>query len=81
MDQVEFHDVPLTEVVAVIEQFTTLKIAFDTKTLGSVGVSPNDPVTVELKNATAEEILTKALSARGLIYTVQNGKLLITCGR
>jgi hypothetical protein len=76
--RVEFHAVPLADVVKFIEQMTTLKIDFDDDSMARLGVSRQVPTALDLSDASVAEILTAALTPHGLTYVFRDGRLLIT---
>ncbi|MBN2021625.1 MAG: DUF1559 domain-containing protein [Pirellulales bacterium] len=72
--KIEFADVPLGHVVAVLKDLGAVEIDFDQAALAAKGVSLDDRVSVRLENATVGEALDKVLSTKGLKHTVENGR-------
>ena len=78
LERIEFREIPLAEVVSFLQEFTTIEIEFDIKTMESMGISQQVPVTVDLSGASVSEILTAVLAPHELGYTYRDGRLLIT---
>jgi hypothetical protein len=76
--QIDFRDVPLAKLVGFLSGLSTVRITFDTEAMARLGVAPDDRVTVRLAGATVGEILEAALSCRGLVYVVEDGRVRVT---
>ena len=77
---IDFRDVPLARIVDFLADFAAVSITFDPEAMARLGVTPNDPVSVQLTNATVGEILKAAVSRRRLDYVVEGSQVLVTDG-
>jgi hypothetical protein len=75
---IELTDVPWTRAVSVIAGMSMVPITLDPDALLDQELTLSDPVTVRLSRSTLGNFLTAVLSARGLIYVMDNGQLVIT---
>jgi hypothetical protein len=73
-----FPGVPLGDAVELLAELSNVPITFDLDAMAQLGVSVQDPVTVELSGATVGEILEATLADRGLTYVVDRGQILVT---
>ncbi|MFH1924519.1 MAG: DUF1559 domain-containing protein, partial [Planctomycetota bacterium] len=76
--KIGFLGVPLVEAIELLSQVSTLGITFDLEAMAELGVSVRDPVTVEVSDATVGDVLEAVLAARGLVYVVVDGQILVT---
>ncbi len=74
----EFHDAPLAEVVDFLHSEYAIEIQLDETSLDELGLSPDDPVTINLRNINLESALNLMLRPLDLTYTLDNEVLLIT---
>jgi hypothetical protein len=73
----EFADAPLSEVLDFIHSEYEIEVALDLKALDDLGLSPNEPVTVNLRSITLGAALRILLRQLDLTYTVRDEVLLI----
>jgi len=81
IEKIEFRDVPLSDVIGFVEEFTTLKLEFDRGAMKRLGISDRVAVTVNLNNASVGEILEAVLAPHRLACVERDGRLLITARR
>jgi hypothetical protein len=74
----ELQDVPLVQALSIVSTMSTLPITLDADALQRQGISPREPISVNVKNCTFEELLDGILSHRGLGVEVEKGQVVIT---
>ena len=74
----EFQSAPLSEVVDFLRDEYDIEIQIDTKGLNNEGVSPDEPITTNLRNISLQSALNLMLEPLYLTYIVDNEVLLIT---
>lgn len=72
-----FDGAPLAEVVDFIRSDYNIQILLDLKSLDDLGLSPDDPISIELRNVGLESALNIMLAQAGLTYVIENEVLLI----
>jgi RNA polymerase sigma factor (sigma-70 family) len=72
-----FDGAPLAEVVDFIRSDYNIQILLDLKSLDDLGLSPDDPISIELRNVGLESALDIMLAQAGLTYVIDNEVLLI----
>ena len=75
---VEIEAAPLSDFVELVAQLTALEITLDLDAILGVGVSADQPVSVQLTETTIAETLSAALDPLGLAYIVQGGHVVVT---
>lgn len=78
MSMGEFMDEPLEQVVAYFSDFHSIPIRIDHRALADRGVDKRVTVTLSASGIRFEKMLGLVLKPHGLIWTVQDGGLLIT---
>ena len=76
--EVNLPEVPLSKVIELLQSYSTLRIALDIETMEQLGVTPDDPITLRLRDATVGQVLEAALARRGLVYVVEGNHVLVT---
>ncbi len=76
--QIQFQDVSLGAAVDFLAEMSTLPITFDPEAMSQLGVSLDDPITVELSQKTVAEVLQTAVAGRRMATVVEEGHVLIT---
>jgi hypothetical protein len=74
----EFSEVPLEDVVDVLEEEYTIPILLDTPALEDIGLGPDESVTIKLSDITLRSALRLMLRRLGLTYVIDNEVLIIT---
>lgn len=75
---IDFADVTLDDLVEFMAQLMAVKINFDDEAMSEAGVSPEDQLTVQLRDASYADVLDAALASLGLAFVIQQGELQIT---
>ena len=75
--EIKFQNAPLLPFLEFVTQLSTIPIVVDPVTLQMLNVSPTAAVSVQLQNATLEEILTEALRPWNLNFRQQGDVILI----
>ena len=76
--QMEFIDTPLPDVIEYLKDLHHMEIQIDKKAMEEAGISPDYPVTKNLKGISLRSALTLLLSSYDLTYTIDNEVLLVT---
>ncbi|NLE37357.1 MAG: DUF1559 domain-containing protein, partial [Pirellulaceae bacterium] len=71
-------NVKLGGLIHTIRQMTELEIAFDQTALEKAAVTLDTPVSIDLKDTTVGQMLSESLAQCFLVYTVRDGRLLVT---
>jgi uncharacterized protein with von Willebrand factor type A (vWA) domain len=74
----QFTDVPLEQVVASLRDQYDMEVQIDTPALDDIGLSPDELVTVDLRNVTLRSALRFMLSQLQLTYVIRDEVLMIT---
>lgn len=74
----EFMETPLSDVVEYLKDLHKIEIQLDTKALSDVGVSPDTPITRNLKGVALRSALRLMLGELDLTYVIDNEVLLLT---
>jgi hypothetical protein len=74
----DFIDVPLEKVVELLQQEYGISVQLDTAALDEMGLGPEEPVTVHIRNMSLESALRLMLRQLGLTYLIQYEVLMIT---
>ncbi|HBO42904.1 MAG TPA: hypothetical protein DD670_03010, partial [Planctomycetaceae bacterium] len=75
---IALENVKLGGLVHTVRQITELEISFDQAALEKAAVTLDTLVSVDLKDTTVGQVLSEALAQCFLIYTVRDGRLLVT---
>ncbi len=75
---IEFTDVPLKKAASLLASMSSALITLDIDALLALGVSPGDPVSLQLDSTTVGDVLQAILSERGLATVIDGGQILIT---
>lgn len=75
---IRFNATPLITATRQWSQISTIPVAFDFEGLSLAGATLQDPVTLELSDASLGEVLKAVLAARRLDFFVQKDHLLVT---
>lgn len=78
LDEIQFQQIPLGQLVDLLGQLSTLQISFDADALTAAGVRVDDPVSVDLRQTTVGEVLETALAQRGLSMLLVHNQVIIT---
>lgn len=74
----DFYDTPLEEVMAYLADEHGMSVVIDERALDDLAISPDVPVTLNVKDVMLESGLRLMLSAHDLTFIVKNEVLLIT---
>jgi hypothetical protein len=74
----KFEDQPLQDVVGRLEEEYGISIKLDTAALNDLGIPPDQPVNINLRNISLRSALRLLLKELGLTYIIQDEVLLIT---
>jgi hypothetical protein len=77
-DGLEYAETPLEEVVADLEERYALPLQIDTAALEAIGLSPDAPVTIRLRDVSVQSALRLLLRRLQLTYVIENEVLMIT---
>ncbi len=75
---IRFNATPLIVAVRLWSQLSTIPVAFDFEGLSLAGATLQDPITLELSDASLGEVLKAVLATRRLDFVVQKDHLLVT---
>jgi hypothetical protein len=75
---IEFTDMPLDQVVNLLQEEYNIPIQLDVAALKDAGVNLQDPITVNLRNVTLRSALRLMLKQHQLTYIIANEVLIIT---
>jgi len=78
LEKLEFVDVALAEFVEFLAQLTGVSIELDTDALAEGGITPEQTVTVELSEATAQKALSHVIDQLDLTLRYDNERIVIT---
>ena len=78
MPGIRFNATPLITATRLLSQISTIPVAFDFEGLTLAGVTLQDPITLELNDASLGEVFKAVLAARRLDFLVQTDHLLVT---
>ena len=78
VQEIDFPNVPLLEVVELFSNLSALPITLDTDALNQLGVDVRDPIAVKVTDTTVGKALEVALASRGLVYVVEKSQLHVT---
>ncbi|MCC9609585.1 hypothetical protein LOC68_04480 [Blastopirellula sp. JC732] len=73
-----FQDVPLVEFAAYLHQLTGSSVLINRRSLEDVGVSPDLPITCDLGDASARDLLQYLTREYELTYVLENESIVIT---
>ena len=76
--RIELRRTPLGEAIALLSAVAAAPISFDPRAIEQLGVSPRDPVTLDLAQTSVGKILEAAVGGRGLEAVIENGVVLLT---
>jgi len=76
--EIELKEVPLADAVEFLSQLSTVPITLDVDAMQQLGVTPRDPVSVELTETTVGRILGEMVFSRGLAAEIDDGQVLVT---
>ena len=74
----DFADVPLEEIVTVLEEDYGIPIELDVPSLDDIGIGPDEPVTISLHGISLRSALRLMLKQLQLTYIIQDEVLMIT---
>ncbi len=74
----EFVDAPLEDVMNVLQEEYEIPIQLDTPALEDIGIGPDEPVTVNVRNISLRSALRLMLGRLQLTYVICNEMLMIT---
>lgn len=74
----EFHDTSLEVVVRFLREEYAIPIQIDQSALADIGLAPDDPVTIHLRDISLKSALRLMLRPIGLTYVLRDEVLLIT---
>ncbi|CAK9002161.1 DUF1559 domain-containing protein [Durusdinium trenchii] len=75
---IDFTEVSLDDFIEFMAQLTAVNIDFDLEAMSEAGASPEDQLSVRLRDASYGEVLNTALASLGLGFIIQDGQLQIT---
>jgi hypothetical protein len=73
-----FIEVPLEKVVALLQEEYGISVQLDHAALDEIGLGPEEPVTVNIRNMSLESALRLMLRQLGLTYLIEHEVLMIT---
>ncbi len=76
--EVDFHDMPLSEVAAYLQDAHHIPIVIDRSALVEMGMTGDEPITAKLQNITLRSVLNLLLRDLKLTYLVKDEVLMIT---
>ena len=74
----QFDDAPLEDVVTFLREEYNIEIALDSIALDDLGLGPDEPITVDLRNTSLKSALRRMLEPLELTYVLEDEVLLIT---
>jgi hypothetical protein len=77
LSQLELTSVPLLKGVDLLAALGTLPITMDADAMAQLGVTPRDPISLEVRSTTVGKALEAAVAQKGLAVTAENGQVLI----
>jgi hypothetical protein len=81
ISSIEFKATPLSEVVELLSQLSTVPITLDSNGLAAAGVEPDARVSLSMNDATIGEVLDEALRPYQLKYLEVGDQLIVTDSR
>jgi hypothetical protein len=72
------ENMPFERALEIVSSMSGVPVTVDTDALRLVGASPNDPISIDLKDSTLETMLEEIASRRGLGVEVEKGHVVIT---
>lgn len=81
LERVEFAGVPLAQFTAFISDVTGVPVVLDDTALLDVGKNRKTPIDVKMTGTTAAAALRAASQHAGLVYTIEDGRILITAAK
>jgi hypothetical protein len=81
LQRVEFAAVPLAQFAAFVGDVSGVPVVLDDTALAHVGKNRKTPVSIKLSGTTAAAALRAASQHAGLIYTIEDGRILISAKR
>ncbi len=76
--RIEFRDMPFARAIGLAASLSGLPITIDPEAMIRLGVSLRDPISVRLSGATVEEALQEIVAKRGMVFTAEDGQILVT---
>jgi hypothetical protein len=75
----EFPDgTPLEEIIAFLREEYDVEIVLDTVALDELGIGPDEPISISLRNIRLDQAMRRMLEPLELTYVVDDGVLLVT---
>jgi hypothetical protein len=78
LERVEFTNVPLAQFAAFVGDVSGVPVVLDETPLAHAGKNRKTPVSIKLNGTTAAAALRAASQQAGLIYTIEDGRILIS---
>lgn len=75
---IELTDLPLARAVDLLADVSTVPITLDPDAMRQLGVTPRDPISLQLDSTTIGQALQAVAAKRGLAVTVDNGQVILT---
>jgi hypothetical protein len=75
--RLELTDVPLAKGVDLLAALGALPVTMDADALAQLGLTPRDPISLEVRSTTIGEALQAAVAQRGLAVNAENGQVFI----
>ena len=75
---IELTDIQLGKAVELLATMGALPVTLDTDSMTLLGVTPRDPISLQLDSTSIGEALQAVAAQKGLAVTVENGQVLIT---
>jgi hypothetical protein len=75
--QLELTNIPLVKGVDLLAALGTLPITMDADAMAQLGVTPRDPISLDVHSTTLGKALETAVAQRGLAVAAENGQVLI----
>ena len=77
IDQLELTNTPLAKAVDLLATMGTLSVTMDADAMMQLGVTPRDPVSLQLHSTTLGKALQAAVAQKGLAMAAENGQVLV----
>jgi hypothetical protein len=81
LTRVDFAEVSLAQFAVFVGDIAGVKVTIDDAALAKVGKGRRTPLTVKLDQTTAGEALRAALERLGLVYTIDDGRIVVSVAR
>jgi len=81
LPRIEFSKTPLVKFLDFVAEFTGVPVRIDPDALVKLSEGRRTAVSVNLSDATAAELLERALAKLGLVYVVRDGQVVVTSGK